>query len=110
MNGWGISTRRIIEDYDADLKLCPFCGSKAYLMIIPPHEHINGILPAYAGGAFVECLKCSAAISGETPEKAVETWNSRAKPKCSFCGSVIDSGEILTCDGCGHEFKECEKI
>lgn len=102
--------RRIIEDYDADLKLCPFCGSKAFLLVVPPHEHIIVDMPDYEGGAFVECLKCSAAISGETPEKAVETWNSRAKPKCSFCGSVIDSGEILTCDGCGHEFKECEKI
>ena len=101
---------RIIEDYDADLKLCPFCGSKAYLMIIPPHEHISGILPAYAGGAFVECTKCSAAISGETPEKAVETWNSRAKLKCSFCGTEIDRDGIVECDGCGHEFKECEKI
>lgn len=60
------------------LKPCPFCGAEAMLEEIQPHEHIMVNLPPYHGGAFVECTKCTAIVSGINKEDAIETWNRRA--------------------------------
>lgn len=59
------------------LKPCPFCGGEAVMLEIPPHIHIIVDLPDCSGSAFVECTKCTAAISGETVEEAIEIWNRR---------------------------------
>lgn len=59
------------------LKRCPFCGGEALLKVVPPHKHKIAIFPDYEGGAFIECTKCTCAISGDTEEEAVNAWNAR---------------------------------
>ena len=62
-----------------ELKPCPFCGGEAVIEIVEPHSHILAtFMPNYGGGAFIECQKCTCAISAETKEEAVEAWNRRA--------------------------------
>lgn len=59
------------------LKNCPFCGGEAILNVIPPHKHKIVVFPDYEGGAFIECTKCTCAMSGDTAEEAIEKWNTR---------------------------------
>lgn len=87
-----------------ELKPCPFCGGEATLLEIPPHKHIIVDLPDYSGGAFVECTKCTAAISGETVEEAIEIWNRRAKKICPTCGSTESYGRKV-CVWCATEME-----
>lgn len=61
-----------------ELKPCPFCGGKAVIEVIEPHEHIICKMPSYTGGAFIECKECGCAISGETKIEAAGKWNRRA--------------------------------
>ncbi len=60
------------------LKPCPFCGGKALINEIPPHKHILVDLPDCEGECFIECTKCSCAISAGTKQKAISIWNRRA--------------------------------
>ena len=63
----------------AELKSCPFCGGEAFIEVIPPHKHIIATFMAdYDGGAFVECMKCSCAISADNEQDAINKWNTRA--------------------------------
>lgn len=67
-----------IEPYDnAELKPCPFCGSKATIDIIPPHKYYFVDMPDYGGGAFIECTGCSCCYSRSTAEEAIKGWNTR---------------------------------
>lgn len=59
------------------LKMCPFCGGEALLNVVPPHKHKIAIFPDYEGGAFIECTKCTCAMSGDTEEEAIKLWNTR---------------------------------
>lgn len=59
------------------LKPCPFCGGKAVIEVVESHRHIICKMPAYKGGAFIECAECGCAISGETEKEAAELWNRR---------------------------------
>lgn len=59
------------------LKPCPFCGGEAFIFVIPPHKHRIVPLPDYAGEAFVECTKCTCAMSADTKEEAIKAWNRR---------------------------------
>ena len=34
-------------------------------------------MPDYHGGAFIECSKCTCAMSGETSEEVIKAWNTR---------------------------------
>lgn len=56
---------------------CPFCGGKAIAYYIEPHIHEFAYMPDYKGGGFVECSECTAIISAETKENAIEAWNRR---------------------------------
>lgn len=61
---------------------CPFCGGEAFIEVIPPHKHyIATFMADYDGGAFVECVKCSCAISADNEKEAIERWNTRAQRK-----------------------------
>lgn len=61
-----------------ELTPCPFCGSKAYAYEIPPHKHVIPMgIPDCGGEAFVECTKCTAAVSGTDLKNAIESWNRR---------------------------------
>ena len=63
-----------------ELKHCPFCGGEAVIEIVEPHSHIlSTFMPDYGGGAFIECKKCTCAISAETKEEAIEAWNRRVE-------------------------------
>lgn len=63
-----------------ELKPCPFCGSDAILHTIEPHTHMLAtFMPDYDGGSFVECTGCTACVSGDTEDEAVEAWNRRAE-------------------------------
>ena len=62
---------------EKELLPCPFCGGKAFMQVIEPHKHFIAELPDYGGGAFIECSKCTCAMSCETEEKAIEVWNRR---------------------------------
>ena len=60
------------------LKPCPFCGGEAVIEIVEPYSHILAtFMPNYGGGAFIECQKCTCAISAKTKEEAIKAWNSR---------------------------------
>jgi len=73
------------QQKEADLKPCPFCGSEAYLYIIPPHTHSDFVkkfcpdLPDCKGEAFVECTGCTAAMIGSTAEQVSKEWNRRVE-------------------------------
>ena len=57
---------------------CPFCGSEAYAYEIPPHKHVIPMgIPDCGGEAFVECTKCTAAVSRTDLKNAIENWNRR---------------------------------
>ena len=60
------------------LKECPFCGGEAIIQVVEPHKHHIAPMPDYDGGAFAECMKCSACMSADTEQEAIEKWNSRA--------------------------------
>lgn len=62
----------------AELKPCPFCGGEAFAYAIVPHKHLFVDFPDYAGGGFVECVCCAAAVSGDTKKQAIDAWNRRA--------------------------------
>ena len=64
---------------ETELKPCPFCGGKAFMEVIEPHEHFIADLPDYGGGAFIECTNCTCSMSAKTEEKAIEAWNRRVK-------------------------------
>lgn len=61
----------------SDLKTCPFCGSKA-------ESFSDACFCAEDGRKiaeikwFVWCTECSALVSGESKEEALEAWNRRA--------------------------------
>lgn len=61
-----------------DLLPCPFCGGEAFAYDIEPHKHVFVDFPDYPGGGFVECVCCGACVSGDSKEKAIDTWNRRA--------------------------------
>ncbi len=53
---------------DEKLKLCPFCGGKAYVYIDPAAMH----------GWTVSCYGCLAIMRGfQTEQEAIEAWNKR---------------------------------
>lgn len=61
-----------------ELKPCPFCGSEAEVFkdvtfIAETGEKIGEI------AFFVWCTKCTALVSGNTKEEAIEAWNRRVK-------------------------------
>lgn len=57
---------------------CPFCGGEAIIHTVEPHTHVIAkFMPDYGGGAFIECKSCTCAISGETEQEAITTWNRR---------------------------------
>lgn len=62
-----------------ELLPCPFCGGKAFLEVIPPHQHHFVKLPPYGGGAFVECKGCACAMSAKTSGEVIAAWNRRAQ-------------------------------
>jgi len=65
-----------------ELKPC-ICGGQATLIEVAPHTHPNWLkkmcpdLPDCKGECFVECTKCSRALSAETKAVAVKMWNFR---------------------------------
>ena len=73
-----------------DLKLCPFCGGKAYLHDI---DSIQG-----TGPAFVECGTCSVIVesSDGSPESAITAWNRRARP--SSAGEKVEADKEALID------------
>ena len=87
---------------------CPFCGGEAFIEVIPPHKHVIATFVAdYDGGAFVECTKCSCAISAENEQDAINKWNSRIpkergadKPKitCLNCKHLMFSDMYGECN------------
>ena len=75
-----------------ELKPCPFCGGKAFIETVEPHTHtLAAFMPYYGGGTFIECQKCSCAISAETKEEAIEAWNRRVDASVKH-GQWIDTG------------------
>ena len=60
-----------------ELTSCPFCGADAYAYEIPARKHFIVDMPDYSGGGFVECTKCTAAVSGTDLKNAIENWNRR---------------------------------
>jgi Lar family restriction alleviation protein len=59
---------------------CPFCGDNPIITEIEPHKHITALadfMPDYDGGAFIECLKCSAMMSAKDKNEALSKWNRR---------------------------------
>ena len=85
------------------LKPCPFCGSKAELLIVP------GKMTKWA----VRCTKCYANNGTFVSDHdAVEAWNKRAEPdrnvekcgkwktdiRCSVCGKSFTVDAYRWCD------------
>ncbi|MBO5969278.1 MAG: Lar family restriction alleviation protein [Clostridia bacterium] len=61
-----------------NLKLCPFCGGKAELIIVPGYFK-QGLSP---NGWLVKCLKgCCNQMPFMSDHDAIEAWNRRAKEK-----------------------------
>lgn len=60
-----------------ELKPCPFCGGQAFSYHIPPHKHFLVDFPDHTGSGYVECGLCTAVLSAETEEAAIEAWNRR---------------------------------
>ena len=59
---------------------CPFCGGSGTLIVVPPHTHkIATWIPDSKGSAFIECDKCTCAISADSEKMAIDTWNRRAE-------------------------------
>ena len=57
-----------------ELKLCPFCGSSAFIAEYDYDINNDGYVSTYA----VECNGCHAAIfECDSPEEAAEAWNRR---------------------------------
>lgn len=103
-----------------DLKPCPFCGGGNI-------NAVDGGGGVFSVKSYVECKDCHAFIFGETYEKAITAWNTRAertertcsnsnteKPysiffRCSYCGypnkSAIDAqilaADVNYCQNCG---------
>ena len=60
------------------LKPCPFCGGVPFICEAKKHKsRMLGQEIEYGDGAFVECSKCTCAISADTMEDAINTWNTR---------------------------------
>lgn len=49
-----------------ELLPCPFCGGAAFAYKAP-----------MSGSGFVECTKCTAAVSGDNKADAIAKWNRR---------------------------------
>lgn len=64
---------------ETELKPCPFCGGEAKAYGIPVHKHNFAGLPELGGGGFVECMNCTACLSENSKEKAIEAWNRRSE-------------------------------
>lgn len=65
---------------EKELKPCPFCGGEAIINEVPPHKHkLFPNIPECKGETFIECTKCTCAISADTTEDAVNDWNRRTK-------------------------------
>ena len=61
-----------------ELKKCPFCGGEAIIHTVEANTHVFAKqMTDYGGGTFIECRKCTCALSGETEEEAIEAWNRR---------------------------------
>lgn len=82
-----------------ELLNCPFCGGEAIINTIEPHTHIIDkvaqFMPDYNGGTFIECTKCTAALSGDTEAEAISAWNTRAEAQAE--------PRALICSGCVHQ-------
>lgn len=86
------------------LRLCPFCGKRAIINNIEPHNHSFGKFPiSYDGETFIECTGCTCAISAKDEKEAIAVWNTR-KPmekvveklfSESLCASVDDDPFIM---------------
>lgn len=62
------------------LKPCPFCGGGAFIHAVEPHKHkgpLANFMQDYEGGIFIECRRCTCAISAKTEAEAIEAWNTR---------------------------------
>lgn len=60
-----------------ELKKCPFCGSKAEIIVDKAFnaETGEGVSEPMC---FVWCTECSALVSGATKNDAIREWNRRA--------------------------------
>lgn len=57
---------------------CPFCGGVPFIYESKKHKSkLLGQIVEYGGGAFIECSRCTCAISAETREEAIKLWNTR---------------------------------
>ena len=93
---------------DKRLKSCPFCGGEAVLNVVEPHIHIFAEMPDYHGGAFIECSKCTCAMSGETAEEVIKAWNTRTPveqdaKKVVGQFNLFDTLDVGICPSCGDK-------
>ena len=57
---------------------CPCCGGEAKIHNVEPHTHILAkFMPDCKCESFIECTKCTCAMSGDTEEEVVNAWNTR---------------------------------
>ena len=60
------------------LLTCPFCGGEASLHKVESHIHILAkFMQDCKGESFIECTKCTCAMSGDTEEETIKQWNTR---------------------------------
>jgi Lar family restriction alleviation protein len=68
----------LVIDLNSVLKPCPFCGGEPIINEILPHTHaIATTMPDCEGECFIECSKCSCAISAKNKDEAIQMWNRR---------------------------------
>ena len=95
-----------------ELKSCPFCGGNGKL--IESHRYDASVDPTPPHWKVsCECIGCNGAainIWRQTPEDAIEAWNSRHEsmvywhPDCKYCEIVYEFGNEYQC--CKHPKKQ----
>lgn len=85
-----------------ELKPCPFCGGNATSY---------GTRKMESGGlthCLIHCDECSARLSAETENDAVEAWNRRTERTCRYVRdhTGVAGNWFCKCSECGAEFDE----
>jgi len=65
---------------DNELKVCPFCGGKAWIEVLESHTHsslVKNFMPDFTSQAFLHCAGCNVGMSEDTEELLIKRWNSR---------------------------------
>ncbi len=93
-----------------ELKPCPCCGPKAFII---PSTKYELLAPTHCWMAELRCRECglnisrSAATEKEALHEAIGAWNTRSERTCH----VVIEDECPTCSECGedidHSFVAC---